>query len=119
MIWAVLSPTKLSQRARESIADPANTVLVSVIGTWEISIKAFLGRLQLPEAAPRRIRQACEEADFRVLQITIDHAEEVRGLPWHHRDPFDRMLVTQARTEKCHLVTRDRALRAYPVAVLW
>src|SRR5215207_8452319 len=109
MIWAVLSPRKLSQRALDSIADPDNAIFVSVIGAWEISIKASLGRLQLPASAPQRIRLACEQANFGFVQMTVDHVDEVRSLPWHHRDPFDRMLVAEARHERCQLVTRDPA----------
>jgi PIN domain nuclease of toxin-antitoxin system len=119
MIWAVLSPRELSPRAREAIADPANDVFVSAVGAWELAIKSSTGRLLLHADAPERVRGACERAGFAFFPVTVDHAYAVRDLPWHHRDPFDRLLVAQARIERCRLVSKDQLLRPYPVDLLW
>jgi PIN domain nuclease of toxin-antitoxin system len=119
MIWAVLRPQELSSRARESIADPANEVFVSAAGAWELAIKSSAGKLRLPADAPERVRRACERAGFRFFPVTVDHAYAIRDLPWHHRDPFDRLLMAQARLERCRLVSNDRLLRSYPVDLFW
>jgi PIN domain nuclease of toxin-antitoxin system len=119
MIWAVLRPKELSPRAREGIADPANEVFVSAVGAWELAIKQSAGKLRLPADGPDRVRRACERAGFTFFSVTVDHAYAVRDLPWYHRDPFDRLLVAQARFERCRLVSKDRLLRSYPVDLFW
>ncbi len=92
----------------------ADQVYVSAVTGWEIAIKAALGRLH-----PRRtVAAAAAESGFEELPVRLAHAEALARLPPHHRDPFDRMLVAQARAERLTLVTRDRALGRYGVRVL-
>lgn len=119
MIWSVLAPDNLSPVARESIADPDNDVFVSAVGVWELVIKASTPKPDFPADAPERVRAACEEAGFVFFPVTVPHALAVQGLPWHHKDPFDRLLVAQARCERCLLVSNDRLLKLYPVELLW
>lgn len=101
--------------ARSKIADPASTIFVSAASLWEISIKADLGRLEAPLG---RLRDEIEANDFIELPIEGHHAIAAGGLPKLHGDPFDRMLIAQAQLEGCSLVTRDRALEAYSVALV-
>ncbi len=82
---------------------------------WEISIKRSLGKLD----APAGLASALLDAGAHPLPVTIEHAAVVERLPWHHRDPFDRLLVAQASVELAALVSRDVALGAYGVTVLW
>lgn len=93
----------------------ADEVYVSAVTAWEIAIKRALGRIE----ARGSVADAVADYGFSPLPITIEHAEAVRGLPTHHRDPFDRLLVTQAQIENLTLVTRDPAFRAYDVTVCW
>ena len=93
----------------------AGAVFVSAASAWEIAIKASLGKID----ARARLAEAISEYGFLPLAISLEHGDEVRNLPHHHRDPFDRILVAQARTEGLILVSRDAQLRAYEVPVVW
>ena len=119
MIWSVLEPENLSATVRRQLTDPDNEVFISVVGIWELAIKASMPKPGFPASMPERVRTACHEAEFNVLPVTIEHALAVRELPWHHKDPFDRLLVAQARCENCVLVSNDRWLPRYPVDLLW
>lgn len=92
--------------------DPA---MVSAVSVWEIAIKRSLGKLRLAHGW----HAALQRLDFVPLPITSLHAEAVEDLPWHHRDPFDRLLVVQAQIEQCRLVTADARLSAYAVETVW
>jgi len=101
----------LSRAARRAITDGENTVYVSAAVIWEIAIKRSLGKLD----APDDLEAAMEANRFLPLPVTIPHALAVRTLPDHHRDPFDRLLVAQARHEGFKLVTRDPNIPRYGV----
>jgi PIN domain nuclease of toxin-antitoxin system len=83
-----------------------------------MAIKASLGKLRLPSTVERFVARHCAANSFQLLPITLDHIALVEGLPFHHRDPFDRLLVTQARYEAMALVSRDTSLAAYGVEVI-
>jgi PIN domain nuclease of toxin-antitoxin system len=89
-------------------------VFVSAASVWEIAIKRAAGKLTVPEGLSEQV----EDAGFEPLPIGFDHAERVAGLPLHHRDPFDRLLVAQAQVEGATIVTVDRSIRAYDMTVL-
>ncbi|MGH6896106.1 MAG: type II toxin-antitoxin system VapC family toxin [Geminicoccaceae bacterium] len=86
---------------------------------WEIAIKAGLGQLRLPTDLGGFLASQLAVSSFQVLPIGLEHAVAVRDLPLHHRDPFDRLLIAQSRTEGLALITRDARMRAYEVDVLW
>ena len=90
-------------------------MLLSAVVVWEVAIKRSLGKLESPDHfGPTVLR-----AGAWPLPVTLDHAAAVERLPWHHRDPFDRLLVAQASAEGASLVSADEALRAYDVPVIW
>jgi PIN domain nuclease of toxin-antitoxin system len=101
---------RLTNAARRAI-EAADSVYVSAASVWEIAIKIGLGRLR----ATRTVEQAAEESGFLELPITFRHAERLAGLPAHHRDPFDRLLIAQADIEGLTLVTRDPVFERYTV----
>jgi PIN domain nuclease of toxin-antitoxin system len=103
------SGARLAKAARAAMQDPGNDVFVSAAVAWEIVIKRTLGKLRFDGA----VREAIEDEGFLGLPITAAHVDELARLPGHHRDPFDRVLVAQARTESLTLVTRDPALARY------
>ena len=113
LLWW-LADEGLSESARGLIADPDNQVAVSAASAWEISIKKALGKL----AAPDDLEQQVAENGFDPLPITIAHGIAAGALPRHHEDPFDRMLIAQARAEGLTIVTRDSRFKAYDVALL-
>jgi PIN domain nuclease of toxin-antitoxin system len=110
----LIDDRRLGREARRAIAT-ADRVWVSAASGIEVSIKVLQGHLRLPE--PLRITV---EADrFTELPFTLHHAEDLERLPMHHKDPFDRILVSQARVEGAAIVTHDRAFEAYGVPVIW
>jgi PIN domain nuclease of toxin-antitoxin system len=114
-LWAVDNDQSLSSAARTAITDGRNVVFVSAATAWEITIKKALGKLRLPAG---NYLEEMRRHRFTPLDITTDHALAVENLPPHHADPFDRMLVAQARVEKLTLVTRDSQLLAYAVPII-
>jgi PIN domain nuclease of toxin-antitoxin system len=113
-LWWRADDRKLGKAAREAIGS-AELVFVSAASAWEAAVKAGLGKLQLPGTFQAEI----EDSAFDKLAITVAHADAVSTLPYHHRDPFDRMLVAQAWIEGLTLVTHDKLLSAYDVPILW
>lgn len=114
LIFAVAQPTGLSPPARQALQDPTNDRFVSIAAMWEIAIKLSLGKLSLPDNIPA----ALDIIGASPLEITPTHIVRVQGLPLHHRDPFDRMMIAQALEENLTIVTRDRAFRVYGVPLL-
>ena len=116
LIWALTAPERLPQSLLE-IVDKANTnVFASAASAWEIAIKVALGRLRFPI---ERLPAALVDAAFKELRVNIAHGLEMSRLPLIHRDPFDRLLVAQARCEGLTLVTRDPTVRRYAIKTLW
>lgn len=118
LLWALAGDKRMRPAARRVIEDTANTVYVSAATAWEIAIKAGLGRVRIPPNVAKWFPDELERSQFLALPITIPHALAVERLPRHHDDPFDRLLVAQAKTESLTLVTHDRNLRRYDVKVL-
>lgn len=114
LLWWLSDDDRLPARHREALADPGNDVAFSAVSIAEIAIKSSLGKLE----APTDIAGHLVEGGFIALPFTAEHAAELRDLPWHHRDPFDRMLVGQARVEGMTLATADAHVAAYDVRTL-
>lgn len=113
-LWWRGEPSRLDSAVRSRIAT-ADIVFVSVASAWEAGIKVSLGRLTLPDTMEAGVLAS----GFEKLLITFSHAERAASLPFHHRDPFDRMLVAQAQAEGLTLVTHDRFLEPYGIEILW
>ncbi len=113
-LWWWVDDNRLPTKVR-NIVSRAEEVFVSAASTWEMAIKQRLGKLKFDG----RFDEAILTCGFGELPIRSAHAELVRALPHHHRDPFDRMLVSQALLEGLSLVSCDSAIKAYDVAVLW
>jgi PIN domain nuclease of toxin-antitoxin system len=115
LLWWLTDDPALSKTAREALADPATDVRVSTASVWEIAIKRALGKLTAPDDLPGHI----EAAGFAWLPISAEHAWRVRGLPAHHSDPFDRLLVAQSLVERMPVVSADARFEAYRVETHW
>ncbi len=114
-LWFLSGDERLGQGAVRHLTDDANRVLLSAAVVWEVAVKRSLGKLAVPQEYVSLLLGAGVQA----LAVSVDHAAAVEGLPWHHRDPFDRMLVAQASIEGAALVSRDDALRPYGVTLIW
>jgi PIN domain nuclease of toxin-antitoxin system len=118
-LWFVLNDRQLSQVACDLIADPLNDLLISPVSYWEIAIKISIGKYKLPGAFEAWIEHQIQVNEFEILPIKITHAALVANLPFHHRDPFDQLLVAQALTEKIPIISGDGVLDAYSVIRYW
>lgn len=115
-VWLLLGDrARVSDGAVEALEDERNEIGLSAVSVWEIAIKRSLGKLSVGDGWAAALRRL----DFDPLPVNALHAEAVEALPWHHRDPFDRLLVAQALVEDRVLVSADPRLRAYGVEVLW
>ncbi|MEM8676754.1 MAG: type II toxin-antitoxin system VapC family toxin [Cyanobacteria bacterium P01_G01_bin.67] len=114
LLWTIFEPDKLSAEAQEIILDQNNIIFVSLISLWEISIKQNIGRLDIPEEFFEVVRKG----GFEMLPLTMPQIEQYRLLPLHHRDPFDRMLIIQAREQKLIFITRDLEISKYDVEIM-
>jgi PIN domain nuclease of toxin-antitoxin system len=118
-LWFVIGDRRLSAPARNRIEAQGSEILLSIASIWEIAIKAGRGRLPLPSPVRRFIPQQMVENGIRLLPVALDHAMEVENLPHHHADPFDRMLVVQARMEEMPIISADPTLDRYGVDRVW
>jgi PIN domain nuclease of toxin-antitoxin system len=114
LIWSLTAPHRLSSRAAEAIRTETNDVYVSAISAWEIAMKRSHGRLEVPDDLDSQF----DEKRFKRLSVEMRHSHAIRFLPHHHGDPFDRMLIAQAQVEGLTIVTSDRQMRRYQVALL-
>ena len=119
LIWWLAGDKALSARARRTIADEDNDIFVSAASAWEVSTKVRIGKLA--GAGPLAVDFAREirQQKFLALPISLEHAQVAGALPGEHRDPFDRMLVAQAREEKMALISNDRMFDAFGVQRIW
>jgi PIN domain nuclease of toxin-antitoxin system len=112
------TPQRLSASARAAIEDGANELLVSIVTAWEIAIKQSLGKLELLEPAAQWLPKVLPGTGFAVAEIGLAAALRVRALPWHHRDPFDRLLIAHALEDGYTIITHDATLATYGVPIL-
>jgi PIN domain nuclease of toxin-antitoxin system len=118
LLWSALEPERLSPTARAAIEDGENDAYVSAVSAWEIAIKQSLGKLVLDRPAEHWLPEVLRKSGFEALEVTVASALRVRALPYHHRNPFDRLLVAQALEEGLTLVTHDSKLADYGVLLL-
>ncbi|HEX9761221.1 MAG TPA: type II toxin-antitoxin system VapC family toxin [Candidatus Acidoferrales bacterium] len=118
-LWALAAPERLNRQARHLLSSEKQDLVLSAASSWEISIKHALGRLQLPESPATYIPIWIRRWGLRALEITHQHALAAGELPFHHQDPFDRVLIAQAQMEQLVLLTADRVFERYPVEIVW
>ena len=118
-IWLDVSPKKLSERASEIITDPDNSLFLSLTSVWEMQIKMRLGKLELKRPLKETILQQRNENRVVILQIELSHILAMDELPFHHKDPFDRLLIAQAQQESLTFLSDDAVIRKYDVRFEW
>jgi PIN domain nuclease of toxin-antitoxin system len=119
LIWAVDDPSKLSGPATTALQDPANELLLSAATVWELAIKVGQKKLTLSLPYRQWMDRAIADLELTILPITVEYADKQAGLPSHHKDPFDRLLIAQVLTDSIPIVCADPAFDVYGVVRIW
>jgi PIN domain nuclease of toxin-antitoxin system len=118
-LWFVTSDPQLSETALDLIAEPTNEILISPASYWEIAIKVSPGKDPLSVPFEKFFQEGIDGSDMAILPIEVCHAAVLASLPMHHKEPFDRMIVSQGIAEQIPIASADAALDAYGVQRLW
>ncbi|ETR69454.1 MAG: PilT protein-like protein [Candidatus Magnetoglobus multicellularis str. Araruama] len=118
-LWFISGNEKLSIKARNFIEDFENELVLSIASLWEIAIKVSIGKLQLLKHFDILIPEKIEENEIEILNLELNHFSTMMKLPFHHRDPFDRIIIAQSITENISVITSDGIFEDYLVKVIW
>lgn len=114
LIWVLNAPKRLATKTRQAIETEENDVFVSVVSPWEVAIKGPREGLHIPDDLETQL----DRQSFKLLPVLLRHIDPLERMPYHHRDPFDRLLVAQALADGLTIVTADRKMRDYPVGLM-
>ena len=117
-LWYLNGSAELSKKAIKEIEDPKSIKYISVVTFWEIAIKLSLGKLEI-EVPFKELQIQAIKNGFEILPLTFDHSLKLLELDFHHRDPFDRMIISQSITENITVISKDRNFSLYPINLLW
>ena len=117
-LWFVTGDRRLSRKARRAVEAPPSELLISTASVWELAIKASLGRLTLPKSVHDYFDDKIA-AGFIILPVEWVHAARVAELPFHHRDPFDRLIIAQGLVESIAIVSGDPEFTMYGARIVW
>lgn len=117
-LWFYSGDERLSPIAKALVVDSANACFLSIASVWEIGIKTSIGKLELRVDFAELARFMAANS-IRLLPVTIEHIQQLQQLPFHYRDPFDRLLIAQAITEQLTIVGKDAVFNQYPARVIW
>lgn len=118
-LWFVAGSDRLSLKARELMEDFDNALVLSVASLWEMAIKVSIGKLELLKEFDRFIPEKLEENEIETLHVRLAHLSEMMKLPFHHRDPFDRLIIAQSISENLPLIACDNVFEEYAVEIIW
>jgi PIN domain nuclease of toxin-antitoxin system len=118
-LWFIQGSQNLSATARNLIEDQGNQKLLSIASLWEMSIKVSIGKLDVGMTIAELLNREVYGNGFEVLAIQANHLDELTKLVFHHKDPFDRLMIAQALAERMPVVTKDEAFERYTVSLLW
>ena len=118
VLWALSDVEKLSDKAKSEILSPDKNKIVSLISAWEVAIKISLNKLSFEGGVVRFLHQI-ERDGFELLPIRAEHIALIEALPFHHRDPFDRLIVATAIVENMAIITADTNIRLYDINCIW
>jgi len=117
-LWFIDDSPQLSVDAK-NLLESETDIILSVASLWEIAIKVSIGKLRLPDAYDKFIPDQVAANDIEVLPISLGHLSVVATLPFHHREPFDRLIIAQGMVEKMEIISVDGVFDAYPIKRLW
>lgn len=118
-LWLVNGSPELSANASQLISDTQNQVWLSIASVWELAIKISINKLRLVKPLDSFVAEHVSANNLFLLDVEIRHAQALSGLPLHHRDPFDRMIIAQAMIEQMPIVSVDETFDSYPITRLW
>lgn len=118
-LWFIAGSSQLSRQARLLIEDPSHQPFLSVVSVWEMALKVSLGKLKIEPPFEAFMAQQLELNGIELLPIQLRHVAAVTTLPFHHRDPFDRLLIAQVQIEQMPVLSSDAVFDAYSVTRLW
>lgn len=118
-LWFITGSDELSDKARGLIEDANNQRFLSVASLWEMSIKVSIGKLNIDFSFPDLVIQKVYGNAIDILSISPEHLEQLAKMPFHHKDPFDRLIIAQGLTENMPIITRDRAFASYQADLFW
>lgn len=119
VLWMCGDGKRISPAASAALLNPRNKLYCSVVSWWEIAIKIGLGKLDLSANWATSIKRELRHNGVEWLALAPEHCERLPGMPFHHRDPFDRILIAQAETEALSILTADAQFTPYGIAVIW
>lgn len=119
LLWFLLDDPRLSKKALETIVEADESIFVSPASLWEIAIKISLGKYELPAPFAAFWNEQLKTNDFTLLPIAVTHADRIVGLPFHHRDPFDRLIIAQSLVEEFQVISNDTIFDQYGVDRIW
>ena len=119
LLWFIAGSSSLSASARTSIEDAENNKFVSIVSIWETAIKVSTGKMSLSSLFDTLFPRQLEINGFELLPVKVEHTSLVTTLPFHHRDPFDRLLIAQGIVEDFVIVTTDSEFSDYAIKLLW
>ena len=119
LIWFFVGDSKLSTNARILIENEDNHRLVSIASIWEMAIKESKGHLNLSVPFEDYIGQKLSLEEFNILNINLEHLNAIATMPFHHKDPFDRLLIAQSMVERIPILSKDSAFDAYSINRIW
>jgi PIN domain nuclease of toxin-antitoxin system len=118
-LWSMSDFSKLTRKARVTLVNPENDIYLSLVSTWELAIKTSTGKLKIVGPLEKLIPQQLSQNNIQQLDIAFRHVVGVATLPYHHKDPFDRLIVSQALVEGMSVLSADKAFDAYGVKRIW
>ena len=118
-LWFIAGSDRLSINARHIIIDQDNDLFLSIASLWEIAIKVSIGKLELLQSFDKLIPDQLNRNGINTFPILLNHLSELIQLPFHHRDPFDRLIIAQSMTEAMPVISNDPAFKMYPIEIIW
>jgi len=119
LLWIAMESENLSDKVKQVFLDNTNDFYLSAASIWEMAIKISLQKLILSEGLMKFVDKHVIGNNIQILQVNIEHIYPLENLPFHHRDPFDRLLISQCMYEKMHLLSNDKIFDKYPVKRMW
>lgn len=118
LIWMIIDIQKIPDNINKIIKDSRNEIFVSSVSIWEIAIKKSIGKLTFPFEL-KKIREVIKNMNINILDINTEHLINVAELPFHHKDPFDRLIISQAMIDKLPIISSDNNFPLYNIKIIW